>query len=492
MTVFHISDVKKYTRCPRLFVYEQHAEPREYRPFVRLDEQVTAIAAEKLGIEKCFLGQRGDVPEKALAALKEEEWLVKARFEYHDLRVKVPFLHKMEDGWMLYFLFIGLYPHADDMQFYCDTVWVLEHNGIVVKDVRIIHLNAAYRRGKELDPEQLFVVSDAFYNANNNPTMPAMAEIRKKMKEPGTILDAMQHVSEKDLGRPERTARCAGRMKCRYYDTCFPDELALPDNSILNLVSSQHKYELYAEGKTRLKEADLERIEASRMQYAQIMADRDGGIYVDRMGLKAWLGRISYPISFLDFEWERFAIPPYEGMRPYDVLPFEYSLHIMQKDGTITHKVFLSKHDDRRAMAASLIQEIPETGSVIAYNAEGAEKLRIGEFADQFPEYRDALLSINERMEDLQLPFVCGTVYHIGMAGQWSLKKIMSVMNDASYNDLAIHQGMDAVFAWRHLDHDEHPDNEQEIIDDLKKYCGMDSYAMTVVYRWLVKLAEQE
>ena len=61
------------------------------------------------------------------------------------------------------------------------------------------------------------------------------------------------------------------------------------------------------------------------------------------------------------------------------------------------------------------------------------------------------------------------------------------LMNDESYNDLAIHQGMEAVFEWRHLDHNEQEDRE-EIIENLKKYCSMDTYAMLVVYNWLKKL----
>ena len=62
----------------------------------------------------------------------------------------------------LYFLFIGLYPHSEDMQFYCDTVWVLEKLGIPLNNYYMIHLNAEYVRGKELDPSELFVVSNAF------------------------------------------------------------------------------------------------------------------------------------------------------------------------------------------------------------------------------------------------------------------------------------------------------------------------------------------
>ena len=83
-----------------------------------------------------------------------------------------------------------------------------------------------------------------------------------------------------------------------------------------------------------------------------------------------------------------------------------------------------------------------------------------------------------------------GTVYDVRMGGQWSLKKIMAMMNDKSYNDLAINQGMEAVSQWRHLDHEEHGANDQDIIDGLKKYCGMDSYAMIVVYNWLKKIVK--
>ena len=47
---------------------------------------------------------------------------------------------------------------------------------------------------------------------------------------------------------------------------------------------------------------------------------------------------------------------------------------------------------------------------------------------------------------------------------------------------------MDAVFQWRYLDLDGDIENKEEIIENLKAYCGMDSYAMTVVYEWLRKI----
>ena len=116
--MFHISDCKKYTRCPRLFANEMQAEKRKFQPFVRLDEEVSELACIKLGVTNHFLGKQGDDASLAMSALQEYDWLVKARFEYEQLRIKAPFLHRNDDGWDLYFLYIGLFPHADDMQFY--------------------------------------------------------------------------------------------------------------------------------------------------------------------------------------------------------------------------------------------------------------------------------------------------------------------------------------------------------------------------------------
>ncbi len=488
--MFHISDCKKYTKCPHYFVKEMNADKEAFQPYVRLDEEITVIAAQKLGIRECFRGQRGDAPERAMEALEKEEWLVKARFSYKDLRIKVPFLHRNGNRWDIYFLFVGLFPHADDLQFYCDTVWVLENLGIRLENYYIMHLNAQYVRGKEIDPEALFTISSCFYNHKNHPTLPVKETILDKMEDLTELLEQMKATEQKTLSAPVRTSRCTIRQKCKYYEACFPEELKMPANSVLTLISSQYKYAMNSEGKKFLKDTDIQRLEGFRQQYSQIMADRQGGLFVDRMALRSWLSNVRYPIAFLDFEWERFAIPPYEGMRPYDVLPFEYSLHVLHEDGTITQEVYLSIHDDRKDMAEHLIRDIPEEGTIIAYNAEGAEKIRLQELAETFPEYREKLLHMCDRLEDLQIPFMTGTVYNTAMKGQWSLKCIMGFLDEKGYRDLDIRQGMEAVFQWRHLDHSEDDQDLEKIVRDLKEYCQMDSYAMIVIYQWLEKLAQ--
>ena len=106
--MFHISDCKKYNRCPILYLKDQENEKSEFQQFVRLDEQITQLAVQKLKLTDYFLGERNDPKERALEALNSYEWLVKARFEYKTLRVKVPFLHRIQNAYDLYFLFVGL------------------------------------------------------------------------------------------------------------------------------------------------------------------------------------------------------------------------------------------------------------------------------------------------------------------------------------------------------------------------------------------------
>ena len=107
-----------------------------------------------------------------------------------------------------------------------------------------------------------------------------------------------------------------------------------------------------------------------------------------------------------------------------------------------------------------------------------------------FPEYSKPLMKIYSRIVDLQLPCDLGIVYDTRMKGHYSLKMIMSLLNDVGYSELEISQGMDAVFNWRSLDKLESKEEKEIVIENLKSYCAMDTYAMIVVYRWLKKLAE--
>ncbi len=484
--MYHISDVKKFNRCVRLFQHSLNETGTSFNYFVRKDNDVTDLAMKKLNITTCFKGEVNDDQSLALNALKTEEWLVKARFEYMGLRVKVPFLHKVDDKWDLYFLYIGNYPHEDDSLFYAGIIWVLENNGIKLNNLYIIHLNSAYIREDELNIDELFIISESFYNKNNNPGNLLNDVLFNHKIDFDSILKKMDFYGKQKLVEPVMVKACSKFGKCLYYNTCFNEEF-IEDNAITTLVSSQNKYEMSKRGIKYLKDVDIDLIEGTRKQFAQIRADINGGLFVDKTALNAWWKKLKFPLIFLDFEWETYAIPPYAKMKPYDVLPFEYSIHIYDGKNVI-HKDYVGYNDTREDLIINLLKDIPDEGSIIAYNGEAAEKIRIKELAEYKKEYFESLHALLERIVDLQFPFESGIVYDVRMRGQYSLKTLMNILDEKGYSSLTIHQGMDAVYSWRKIVETTDEAEKQKIIAGLKEYCGMDTYAMLTVYKWLKNL----
>lgn len=355
-----------------------------------------------------------------------------------------------------------------------------------ISKIKVIYLNTDYERESELNYNDLFFVDDHLYiSKNQRSDVKIIDAIRDKITDLRPLIRKMKETSDP---LPQKSRSCKARGLCRFYYQCF-DEQNLPDNSILTLVSSKYKNTMFNRGILYLKDADLSMLEGTRLQYAQIMADRNGGIYLDHGALKEWMANLqSETIAFIDFEWERYLIPPYAKLKPYDVVCFEYSLHILKQDGSVVHHDFLGTKDCRVDFIESLIKNIPENAKIVAYNSIGAEELRLKELAEQFPAYHDQLMELASRFIDLAYPFTAGLIYDTRMAGNFSVKSLIKVVSDLSYEDLRIHDGMDAVFKWRNIDQNVEGADLIEIRQELLEYCSLDSYSLVLIYKWLNKI----
>ena len=486
----HISDIKNYLRCPRLY---QLSLQDEYRPFpyFNINIDVDESIRKKLDIDRYYEGIANDNNENTLRAFREYDWLLKCRFMYRGLRVRVPVLfHDGNECW-LYFSFLSTAPTEGELTNIKWTCAVMEHLGFVIKGINLIHLNPDYVRHGELNHKKLWHISDSFYNDNNNPTRNVLDAYHKTRFNLDARLDEFLHFDLDDEDPVIRTNKCTGRSKCRYYDVCFPEESQLPDNSILNLVSSQHKYEMFNSGIKYLSDIDLTHFEGSAQQYAQVMADKKGGLYFEQLALQSWLSEnSSETMSFFDFEWDLFPFPPYDDMTVMQVLCFQYSLHI-EKDGKLEHKQFIGMDDCRQRFIEQLIEDVPKEGVIFAYNAKGAEIMRLRELQEAFPQYHDQLEQIIVRVVDLANPSIKGMVYDVRMRGLYSLKVIQAMIDrDYSYKDLDVSTGLEAVAIYRRIREESDPDQRNKYYQDLYEYCGLDSYAMVEVYHWLQSLVK--
>ena len=478
--MYHISDIKKFLRCERLYFYGRD-EANVFRPYLRNDENITDLLKQYFNINECFDGVRNDQPSRFIDNYDQYEWFIHPRFCDGDLRINIPLVHKNGGKLDLYYIYYSNAIKELDTLSYRIGLDVLNKSGFKVNDIYVIYLDPDYINEGQLDVKRLFIVTDEYKKSKIIDLVRA-----NKFNYEETIKKIEDFTIEESVAKKSRFCKLYGL--CEFYDRCFPDEIDKADDSILTLVTSRNKNKMYEEGIRHLKDADLDQIEGNRVQYAQIMASRNGGLYLEKMALARWFEQLSErPISFIDFEWDRYLVPEYEKMRPMDVVCFEFALYYIDENGHMEHRTFVGKGDCRREFVEGLIQYLPEKGPILAYNAVGAECLRLEELAKIFPEYSEKLNSIISRFVDLAYPFMEGLVYDVRMAGDYTLKKLVDICSDYSYKDLDIYDGMEAVFNWRNIDSADEQ-KEKEILDNLKEYCSLDAYGLFLVYRWLIKL----
>lgn len=484
-----ISDIKKIERCDKL-LWLSKMQPQPFMPFVYYNENIYELAKQKLHIENWLEGQVGDDNNAFFDHVDKYEAFCNIRFTYDDFRIKIPIMTKYKNGYRVYFTYVSCYPKESEAQSIVDQLWVLEQLGIPVEKVNTIHLNSEYVRNDTLDIDQLLIVNDFFYNDKNHRGEKIKKLLKQKKRDVKAILNKIDETLAKETIDKQRTNICTRKNKCAYFDICFstPNK----NTSILNLVSSSHKFSLLEAGVKDIADIEIDQIEGTRHQYAQIMAAKTNQLFFDKCAVEHFFqSQITYPISYLDFEWETYAYPPYQHMKPFDVLTFQYSLHIEPAHNEeLIHKEYLGRHDCRIQFIENLIRDIPKDGSVMCFNVEGAEKLRLKQLAKQFPQYEEALRNIWERMIDLAIPFSNGLIYDNRMEGMYSLKKLVSIFTDYSYADLDISHGMEAVRNYRLLD-EENVKQQQETLKELLAYCAMDTYAMVLIYHWILATIEK-
>ena len=489
--MIHLSDLQKYERCAALLWRSRH-EPLTFFPFVHPCASMGELAIRYFDLKNYYEGKIGDAGSRAVQALQRYDALVNARFEAQGVRIRITLMRRTAQGFDVYFGYRSCYPHESEAQKIADQLTVLQTLQIPVANVYILCLNADYIRKEHLNIKELLLVSDRLFNQKNKlrhtireMTTPLMRDLREMSS------NCESCIAQGSCPLIVRSQVCTRKGKCRYFDRCFPQQL--PDDSILYLQQSAHKLEMYEEGIERLQDADLDRVEGFRFQFAQIRAAQNQGFAFDECALRTWLVQnITYPITYLDFEWDTYAIPPYEGMRPFDVLCFQYSMHIeTEPDAPLLHREFLGEEDCRITFIEQLLRDLPSQGPILVFNMEGAEKLRLIQLAEQFPIYEERLTSICQRMIDLSLLFSAGVVHHVKMHGMYSLKTLLPIFSDHSYQELDISFGMDAVKEYRAMKQCTR-EERKKIKEQLLLYCGMDTYAEYVLLHGLERLLQKK
>jgi hypothetical protein len=229
------------------------------------------------------------------------------------------------------------------------------------------------------------------------------------------------------------------------------------------------------------------------VQKRQIEATRLGEPIVDINKITKFINNLEYPVYFLDYETLASIIPPFDGLRPYQQLPFQYSLHILRApEADLEHVEFLHTLETNPLpdLLSQLQNDIGESGSILVWY-EGFEKSCNDLMASMMPEYKDFLISVNERIVDLMIPFQKGWYVDKDFMGSASIKNVLPVIApELSYKDMDISEGATAQRLWMEAVYtDKNSEAEKtKLMESLRAYCELDTYAMVKIFEFLLAI----
>ena len=223
----------------------------------------------------------------------------------------------------------------------------------------------------------------------------------------------------------------------------------------------------------------------------QVDAELTGRKYVNTRNLRGFLSTITEPVGFLDFETFMEAVPSFDHQRPYQQVPFQYSLHRID-NGSLTHREFLGEpgRDPRLPFVENLLTDTEDCRTILVYN-QAFEITRLRELAERFPHLDSGIKSVIERIVDLMIPFRNRDYYVKEMCGSHSIKHVLpALVQDLSYEGLAIADGEMAMLAYAGLTKIADGDEREKIRKALLEYCRLDTLAMVRIWERLISLTE--
>jgi len=343
--------------------------------------------------------------------------------------------------------------------------------GLKIRKCFLMCIETSYVKKGKIEPKKLFKKEDITSEVNK-----AILDVEENIKRLFEIL-ALEKPPEFQLMDLETS----------FYDHPVIDEFkeSLPAGSVFELYRGGKKCrELFGQKVCLLVDIP-EEYKLTGHQQIQKKCAKTGRLHLDKVKLGEFFGKLEYPLYFLDFETFQTAIPLFEGTKPYQQIPFQYSLHVVESEKTKPkHFSFLADgaKDQRKEFLSSLKENLGDKGSIIVYN-QSFEKRILKELAEVFPKEKKWVEAVFERVVDLWEPFKKFYYYHPKQMGSASLKYVLPVLTKKSYQKLEISNGEDASLQFLTIAFEEVTEKEKERVREaLEKYCGLDTEGMV----WIV------
>lgn len=355
--------------------------------------------------------------------------------------------------------------------------YIYESAELKIRNCFVLHINNEYVRMGKIEPKEFFVAASI-----DDEVAEEMENVESNIKK------LLEITSLKECPEFKKGENChEDEFKVHTNDQFLKDH---PKCDIFDLYWGGKKaIELFNAGILYIKDMSEEHFTTrsqKKQQKIQHEVTKTGERHCDKDELKAFIKNLKYPLYFMDFETYATAIPLYDKLKPYQPIPFQFSVHAIEKYGSKPkHYSFIASgiEDPRPTFAKELQKALDKEGTILVYY-QSFEKSRLKEIGEFFPESATWIKAVLKRIIDLYDPFKNFAYYHPSQKGSASLKKVLPALTGKGYDDMEIGNGTDASLAYLFITHGSYdgkkatPQEIEKVRNDLAKYCGQDTEGM--------------
>lgn len=379
-----------------------------------------------------------------------------------------------EDGINFYIVKCAKSPSENYIRELAYLVYVARLRGLNVSKVSLIVTDPNYTRGKQIKESALLRKIDL--------TKRVARQAEKVAK---NCEELAAFVQKNDMPAAVLGDNCERQFGCEYFSDCFGKWTNKPSLFTLHGVDSATRFRLYAEGIVSMEDlkANLHLLKPKVANAIKLYEEK--AVCADKKDLQKFLSSLGYPLCFLDFESFQSCLPRYRGTRPLETVVFQYSLHVIEKEGDKpVHHGYLAEEgeDAREIIAKRLAKEIPQNACILAFGKYLECKV-LGQLAQMFPETRAKLLAAKSNVRDIGAVFANDTVYYGESLGSRSLKTVYRCVDPAGahgYEAGAVHNGADAMATYLMLPYMSESERKERR-KALWEYCKLDTLSMITI-----------
>jgi hypothetical protein len=480
-----------FLQCPKLLwinFNEKDLIPETDEATQHIFDQGTLIGelAVKLFPEGIFIKSDDFIEnlEKTKELLKKRKPLFEAGFRAENIFSRADILNPVNtDEWDIIEVKSSTEVKDINIQDVSFQKYCYEKCGLKIRKCFLMFINNKYVRKGDLEPEKLFKKQEITEEVDE-----AIKGINERINEAFSIISqpAMPKIS---IGK-----YCKKPYACALFDECWG---FLPKNSVFDLYNCRKCFKLFEKGILRIKDIPDD-FKLSGNQKIQHNCEKTGKPFINKNGIKSFLKTLSYPLYFMDFETYNTVIPLYDDLKPYQQVPFQFSLHIQEdSESELKHFSFLAEgtDDPRPKFMYELKRLLGTKGSIIVYN-QAFERMILKQTAEFLKDFKDWVCDVNSRIIDLLTPFKNFFYYNPEQQGSASIKKVLPAITGKNYEGMEIAQGGDASRKYFQITHgyfDGKMPSEEEIKkfrEALEKYCEMDTLAEVMILEKLRKIIQ--